>query len=41
LIDGNATFTTATSRITMNCAVTITASAAQRRRPESVVMLIN
>ena len=41
LIDGRATLTIATSRMTMNCAVTISASAAQRRLAESVVMLIN
>ena len=32
LIDGNATFTIEMSSTTMNCAVTITASASQRRR---------
>src|SRR6185503_7081611 len=32
LIDGKATFTIEMSRTTMNCAVTITASASQRRR---------
>src|SRR6201987_5699727 len=31
LIDGSATFTIATSRMTMNCAVTISANALQRR----------
>ena len=41
LIDGSATFTIATSRITMNCAVTIRARAIQRRLPESVVDAIN
>jgi hypothetical protein len=30
LIDGSATFTIATSRMTMNCAVTMSASALQR-----------
>jgi hypothetical protein len=31
LIDGSATFTIATSRMTMNCAVTMSARALQRR----------
>ena len=31
LIEGSATFTIATSRMTMNCAVTMSASALQRR----------
>ena len=34
-IEGSATFTMATSRITMNCAVTMRAKALQRRRDET------